>query len=108
MGGFMAMAEYMRNSAQGFKGRALAGPVSYDQIPALAERGKQRIERFLAEVDDLVGEKPFVAGDAFTVADIDLLVLIDFAAWRKLALPEDATHARRWYDAVSARPSAAL
>ncbi|GIT47906.1 MAG: hypothetical protein Ct9H300mP13_7020 [Gammaproteobacteria bacterium] len=60
---------------------------------------------FLAEVDDLVGEKPFVAGDAFTVADIDLLVLIDFAAWRKLALPEDATHARRWYDAVSARPS---
>ena len=59
-------------------------------------------------MDDLVGEKPFVAGDEFTVADIDLLVLIDFAAWRKLALPEDATHARRWYDAVSARPSAAL
>ena len=57
MGGFMAMAEYMRNSAQGFKGRALTGLVNYDQIPALAERGKQRIERFLAEVDDLVGEK---------------------------------------------------
>ena len=108
MGGFMAMAEYMRNSAQGFKGRALTGPVNYDQIPALADRGKQRIERFLAEVDDLVGEKPFVAGDAFTVADIDLLVLIDFAAWRKLVLPEDAIHARRWYDTVSARPSAAL
>ena len=108
MGGFMAMAEYLRNSAQGFKGRALTGPINYDQIPALAERGKQRIERFLAEVDDLVGEKPFVAGDAFTVADIDLLVLIDFAAWRKLVLAEDAIHARRWHDAVSARPSAAL
>jgi glutathione S-transferase len=49
-----------------------------------------------------------VAGDAFTVADIDLLVLIDFAAWRKLVLAEDAIHARRWYDVVSARPSAAL
>ncbi len=108
MGGFMAMAEYMRNSAQGFKGRALTGPVNYDQIPALAERGKQRVERFLAEVDDLVGEKPFVAGDYYSVADIDLMVLIDFAAWRKLKLPEEATNARRWYDSVSARPSAAL
>ena len=108
MGGFMAMAEYMRNSAQGFKGRALTGPVNYDQIPELAERGKQRIERFLDEVDNLVGEKPFVAGDYYSVADIDLLVLIDFAAWRKLKLPEDAINARRWYDSVSARPSAAL
>ena len=108
MGGFMAMAEYMRNSAQGFKGRALTGPVNYDQIPELAERGKQRIERFLAEIDNLVGEKPFVAGDYYSVADIDLLVLIDFAAWRKLKLPEDAITARRWYDSVSARPSAAL
>ena len=104
----MAMAEYLRNSAPGFKGRALTGSGNYEQIPALAERGKLRIERFLREVDDLVGDKPFVAGDAFTVADIDLLVLIDFATWRKLSLPEDATRARRWHDAVSARPSAAL
>jgi glutathione S-transferase len=49
-----------------------------------------------------------VAGDAFTVADINLLVLIDFAKWRKLSLPDNATRARRWYDAVSTRPSAAL
>ena len=107
-GGFMAMAEYLRNSAPGFKGRALTGPGNYEQIPALAERGKLRIERFLTEVDDLIGDKPFVAGDAFTVADIDLLVLIDFATWRKLSLPQNATRARRWHDAVSARPSAAL
>jgi glutathione S-transferase len=69
-------------------------PGNYEQIPALAERGKLRIERFLTEVDDLIGDKPFVAGDAFTVADINLLVLIDFAKWRKLSLPDNATRAR--------------
>jgi glutathione S-transferase len=40
------------------------------------------------------------------VADITTLVTIDFAGWIKLTIPEDCTHLRRWYDAVSARPSA--
>ena len=66
------------------------------------------MERFLEGVDALIGEKPFVAGDTFSVADIDLLVLLDFAKWRKLRLPEDAKNAQRWYEAVSNRPSAKL
>ncbi len=107
-GGFMAMGEYLRNSAPPMKGRAVTGPVSYQQIPELAERGRQRIERFLADVDDLVGDQEFVAGDNFSIADIDLLVLIEFVAWRKLGLPEGATNAQRWYDVVSARSSAKL
>ena len=107
-GGFMAMGEYLRNSAPSMKGRAVTGPVSYQQIPELAERGRQRIERFLEDVDDLVGDQAFVAGDSFSVADIDLLVLVEFVAWRKLGLPEGAKNGQRWYDAVSARPSAKL
>ena len=106
--GFLAMAEFLRNSASGMKGRALTGPVGYEQIPELAERGKARLQHFLEGVDDLLGEKPFVAGDNFSVADIDLLVLVDFAAWRKLRLPEGAKNAQRWYEAVRARPSAKL
>jgi len=34
--------------------------------------------------------------------------LVEFVAWRKLGLPEGAKNAQRWYDAVSARPSAKL
>jgi glutathione S-transferase len=59
-------------------------------------------------MDALIGEKPFVAGETFSVADIDLLVLVDFAKWRKLQLPEDAKNAQRWHEAVSARPSTKL
>ena len=108
MEGLMAMSEALRNSAPRMSGRALTGPFDYQQIPALAERGKLRVERFLNEVDALIGNKTYVAGDFFSVADIDLLVVIDFAKWIKLELPEGASNARRWYENVSARESCQL
>ena len=41
--GFYAAMEVFRNSTPGLKGRALPGSEDYDQIPALAERGRARI-----------------------------------------------------------------
>lgn len=108
MEGMMAMSEALRNSTPRMKGRALTGPVDHEQIPALAERGKARVGHFLAGIDTMIGDKPFVAGENFSVADIDLLVVVDFAGWIKMGLPEDAVNARRWHAAVSARPSAKL
>jgi glutathione S-transferase len=108
MNGFMAMAEFLRNSAPAMKGRALTGPHDYEQIPELADRGRLRVQRFLEEIDQIISTKPYVAGDQFSIADIDLLVFIEFAAWRKLGLPEEASNARRWYEDVRVRPSAEL
>ena len=107
MDGFMAIGECLRNTARGMAGRALTGKYGYEQIPELGARGRLRIERFFADFDDLVGDKPFLAGDCYTVADITALVTVDFAKWIKVSLPEDAANARRWYEAVSSRPSAA-
>ncbi|MDP7428528.1 MAG: glutathione S-transferase family protein [Alphaproteobacteria bacterium] len=106
--GMAAMGEALRNVAKPMAGRALTGPHGYQQIPELAERGRLRVERFLDTVDDMIGTKPFVAGDSFSVADIDLLVVVDFARWLKMGIPDGAANAQRWYEAVSARPSAAL
>ena len=106
MNGFMAMAEFLRNSAPAMKGRALTGPHDYEQIPELADRGKLRVQRFLEEIDQIISTKSYVAGDQFSIADIDLLVFIEFAAWRKLGLPEGAANAHRWYEDVCARPRA--
>jgi glutathione S-transferase len=108
MEGMMAMSEALRNSTPRMKGRALTGPVNYEQIPALAERGRARVEHFLDGFDAMIGDKPFVAGDRYSIADIDLLVVVDFAGWIKLGLPEGAKNARRWHASVSARPSAKL
>ena len=108
MNGFMAMAEFLRNSAPAMKGRALTGPHDYEQIPELADRGRLRVQRFLEEIDQIISTKSYVAGDQFSIADIDLLIFIEFAAWRKLSLPEGAANAHRWYEDVRARPSAQL
>jgi glutathione S-transferase len=106
--GFTAVGECLRNTAKGMAGRATTGPDSYEQIPELGERGRMRAQRFVERFDAMVGDKPFVAGDFFSIADITALVVIDFAKWIKIELPADAANARRWHDAVSARPSAAL
>lgn len=106
--GWQAVTEALRNAAPGLKDRALVGPDNYAQIPELAERGRVRTQRFLARLDDLLTTGPYMAGDRFSAVDIFALVLVDFAGWLKFALPAEAARARRWYETVSARPSAKL
>ena len=104
--GLMAMAEALRNSAPGLKGRALPGPIGYEQIPELAERGRQRVMAFFDRLDQRLGEAEYLAGERYSIADISALVFTDFAKRARLAPPEGATHLQRWYAAVSSRPSA--
>ena len=105
--GLLPMADAFRNAAKGLKGRAVTGPDGYEQIPELAERGRQRVAKFFRRLDAQLAEHRFVAGDTFSMADISALVLVDFARWIKLEVPDDAAHLARWYGEVSARPSAA-
>ena len=106
--GFTAVMEGVRNKAAGLKGRAIAGSHDYEQIPALVERSTQRVKDFLADLNERLGVVPFVAGDQFSAADITALVTVDFAAKAfNLPLPAELVSLKRWYDAVSNRPSAA-
>ena len=106
--GFAAVMEAIRNSAPGLKGRAIAGPHDYEQIPELAERSKLRVKNFFAAFDDRLGATPFVAGERFSVADITTLVTVDFAAKAiNFSVPDENRSLKRWYDAISSRSSAA-
>lgn len=104
--GFLAAVEGLRNSTPGMKGRALTGADNYEQIPALAERGRARLERFFEVLDARLAESAFVGGPGFSIADITAFITVDFAGWQKITLGDDQTHARRWYDVINARPSA--
>lgn len=104
--GMAALAEAFRNRAKGFVGRALTGPEGYRQIPELVARGRRRAELFFERLDRELAVRQFVACEVYTVADITALVAADFAGWIKLPLPEQAKNLRRWYEAVSSRPSA--
>jgi len=104
--GFYAVMEALRNATPGLKGHALPGPDEYEQIPALAERGRLRIARYFEQMDARLARSEFVAGPRYSIADITTLVSIDFARWVKLSVPESCQHLRRWHAQVSARPSA--
>ncbi len=106
--GFAAVMEGVRNAAQGLKGRAISGPHGYEQIPALVERNRQRVANFYADFDKRLSEVPFVAGDAYSAADITALVTVDFATRAfSMPLPDGCAAMKRWYETVAARPSAA-
>lgn len=105
--GLWAVADAFRNVAKGLKDRAATGPVAYAQIPELAERGRARVLHFYDRINQQLAKQEFLAGEAYSIADISALVVVDFAAWIKLAVPEDAEHLKRWHESVSSRPSAA-
>ncbi len=104
--GFAAVMETARNTFASLAGRAISGPHDYEQIPALVERGKLRIRDFYADLEEQLKRTPFVAGEAFSSADITAVVTVDFATKAvSLPIPDDHSATRRWYDAVSARAS---
>lgn len=104
--GFYAVMDAFRNATPGLEGRAIPGPDDYEQIPALAGRGRMRVGQFFKSMDASLAGKEFVAGARYSIADITTLVAVDFAGWVKLTIPDDCRHLLRWHVAVSARPSA--
>src|SRR5690348_4355967 len=86
--GFFAAMDTLRNTAAGLKGRALPGPHDYEQIPALAERGRKRLEHFLRDMDQRLSGRAFVAGKRYTLADISAMIVVDFAGRLKIATPD--------------------
>jgi glutathione S-transferase len=104
--GLWAMADAFRNSAKGLQGHAVPGPDAYPQIPELADRGRARVLQFFRRLDEQLADKRFVAGDNFSIADITAMVLVDFAGWIKIQVPEDAKNITTWHAEVSKRPSA--
>ena len=104
--GLMAVSEIFRNTHKLFVGRGLAGyNREIPQIPALAERGDLRLGMFFTKIDERLGDQEYLAGDAFSFADITALCAIDFAISRRLPIPEGCGNVLRWHEQASARPS---
>jgi glutathione S-transferase len=76
------------------------------QVAAWGEANRPRVFEFLRFLDGELKDRPYVAGSAFTVADITALVAVDFMRVSKMTVPEELADVRRWHQAVSARPSA--
>jgi glutathione S-transferase len=102
--GFAPVMEGVRNKVERLKGRAIAGPHGFEQIPALVDRSVLRVKNFLADLNQRLKKVSFVAGGQFSAADITVLATIDFAKALD-TVPQEHRALMRWKDEVSARPS---
>ncbi len=103
--GLMAIAETLRNSSPAMANRALPGPVNYQQIPELAERGLARLQQFLNILNTHLEGRDFIAANQFSVADITAVVAVDFARIVKVKPGEQHPHLLRWRAKMGERAS---
>lgn len=94
----LGIASVFRNRSKGFRDRGLPGPLNLPQIPDLVERGQMQIDFFLPLLDAHLANSTWLAGDNFSVADIDLYVTIGFLSWIKKPVPEDCTNLLAWHE----------
>lgn len=76
------------------------------QVGAWGEANKVKALEIMEIFDRRLEECRFVAGDAYSIADITALVAIDFLKPAKIEMPEGLAGLKRWHGEVSARPSA--
>ena len=88
--------------------RALPGPNDYPQIPALAERGLQRVQQFMDTLERRLAGRDFVATDRFSIVDITAAVAVDFARIVKVKPGDQHPNLLRWRAALAQRPAFGL
>lgn len=76
------------------------------QVAAWGEANRPRVLKMLGLLNDELSQRPFVAGEEFTIADITGMVAVNFMKPAKIERPENLPNLDRWYGEVSSRPSA--
>lgn len=76
------------------------------QVPEWGEANRPRVIEMLRLLNIELAQRPFIAGDIYTVADITALVAVDFMKPARIEVPDGLTHLLSWHERVSDRPSA--
>lgn len=79
------------------------------EVPQIAEWGeanKPKAIEFLRFLDGHLAENRFIAGNAYSIADITGMVGVEFMKPARLAVPDELDNVKRWFAEVSSRPSA--
>ena len=80
-----------------------------DRMTPVPEFGKEagiNAAKYLNILERRLGEKEFIAGNTFSIADITALCAMDFARVVKIRMTDEHVNLARWYEAVSNRASA--
>jgi glutathione S-transferase len=100
LGLFAAAARAFQHTNELFKARI-------KQFPEYGATQRETVAGQLKWLDAQIGNKPFIAGDRFTIADITGEVAVDFAVQAAgVSMDPALRNLARWHQSVSSRPSA--
>jgi len=96
---FGPVTRTFQNTSDFFKGRI-------KQFPEYGAAQRETVNNQFQWLDQQIGNKPFIAGDRFTIADITAEVAVDFGAFAGIKPDPSLKNLARWHQSVSSRPSA--
>jgi glutathione S-transferase len=102
LGLFMPVAFAFRHLHPG------AAILEQPQIPDWGQANQMRARSFMEFLDSELANRPFVAGDAFSVADITTIAAYQFLRAARIPAPTDLANLARWYKEVGAYPGVTL
>lgn len=96
---FANIGRYFQHTSEIFKNRI-------KQMPEVAEAAREASQAQMKLLDGLIGDRTFIAGPRYTIADITALVALGLGEAAGLKVDPGLANLTRWYGGVSARPSA--
>lgn len=99
LGFLMPVAMAFRHTTGHFSDREIV-------VPEYGKASNTRAQSMFEFLNEHLANSAYIAGETFTIADITALCAVDFARVIDLRIGHDQPHLQRWYETVSARPSA--
>jgi glutathione S-transferase len=103
---FVPALHAVRNGNPNFAGRVVPGTRNdLAQLPAIVSRGKEMLAIMLARVEAQLANHEFVAGDAFSIADITGYFVGNMAAGLGVDVAGNYPAIHRWHETLKQRPA---
>ena len=101
---FLGVANWVRHSHPGL------APLEQPQFADFGRSQGEKVREVARWLDGELANRPFVAGERFTIADITAICALDFARGLMKFVPgrEGLSHLQAWRDRLGARASAAV
>jgi glutathione S-transferase len=103
----MMELELMMPMAMAFRHTFPAMKALEDQVPAYGEKQRVVARKRAARLDRQLATQAYIAGDAFSVADITAWCSFRFFRVAGFDITDETPHLRDWFARIKARPAAA-
>jgi glutathione S-transferase len=100
---FWGMTEIEPGLIDAFLHRAMLPEAQRDA--KVAEAGEAKLQRPLKVLDGELGRRPYLLGDAFSIADLNVASVLGIAPMARVDLAKHS-HVQRWLGECTARPAA--